>query len=466
MRYAGLMKVWHFDQLLTSQGWRSDMLVSVDEQGSIVAVENETVATYKQAAERVTGPAIAGLVNSHSHAFQYAMAGLAEHLVDGKRDDFWSWRESMYRLALSVDPDHVRSIAAWLYSNMVKLGYTEVVEFHYLHHDRDGRAYADIGEMGVQLCVAAKMAGIRLTLVPVFYQQGGFDQPANERQRRFLCKDLTLYWELVERLGNVTSQYGAKRGVGLHSLRAADELDIVRLFEEAPKNCVRHLHIAEQQIEVDQCLDTWGSRPIEWLMKRVEIDRWFNLVHATHIQNHEIKGLTAAEANIVICPTTEANLGDGFFPLVQYQKKRGHWSIGSDSHVCLNPAEELRLLDYGQRLLMERRNVLCRPAEPDSGELLYRHALLSGRRSMGEFGNEYFQLGQPFSALVFDATHPWIATRSQESLLSSWIYAFDESMLFGTIVGNKWLVKQNRHCAHESLQTCFVNALQELANET
>lgn len=452
------MKDWKFRSVLTEDGWLANGVITTDEDGVIAEVGTQASAKEH---EQVDGIAIPGLVNAHSHAFQYAMAGTTEFANPGQRDNFWSWRESMYALALRLNPEQVEAIASWLYAGMARMGYTEVVEFHYLHHNPDGQPYNDPGEMGVALCEAARNAGLHLTLVPVYYQQGGFDLPANERQRRFVFPDRDLYWRLCDRLKEVTQQYGMNHGIGLHSLRAASQSDTVALFKEAPDDCVRHIHIAEQQKEVIDCVQKWGARPVEWLNEHVELSHWFNLIHATHIQRHEIEAMTKAGCNAVLCPSTEGNLGDGFFPLAQFHRNKGHWSIGSDSHVCLNPAEELRWLDYGQRLLQERRNLLCRGEDNDSARIMFDGALSGGRRACGRFDARYFAPGTRFDAFVIDRNHPLIATRPKKAL-ATWIYVFDQDMLLGTICRGNWVCRNGQHHRAKALQANYTKTVSAL----
>ncbi|MCB1043108.1 MAG: formimidoylglutamate deiminase [Acidobacteria bacterium] len=456
--YALGMKDWVFDGVLTENGWMSPGVVSVDEHGRIAGVQS---TSQREVIERVAGFAIPGLVNGHSHAFQYAMAGLAEHAAGNTEDDFWSWRESMYQLALNVDVEQVKAIAGWLYGQMLRFGYTTVVEFHYLHHNKDGSHYEPQIKMAVALCEAARDAGIHLVLVPVYYRLGGFGAPAKDHQRRFLFQDVAAYRRFIDDLIAVVPQFDAELGMGLHSLRAAGRREVIDLFSHVPERMVRHLHISEQQSEVDDCLSMWGARPVEWLVNNVDVGPWFSLVHATHIQDHEVKALCQSQANVVICPTTEANLGDGFFPMHAYQKGGGHWCIGSDSHVGLNPAEELRWLDYGQRLLQEKRNVFCRNGVTDSASWMFTQALMGGRRATGHFDRSFFSVGLPFDALILDSGHPLMATRDS-SRLATWVYAFDPQMLMGTVKSGQWWVRHGEHRHQSTLQASFVDRVQSL----
>ncbi|MDJ0842195.1 MAG: formimidoylglutamate deiminase, partial [Acidobacteriota bacterium] len=374
------MKTWQFQGILTETGWLLPGWVQLDDTGNILAVGQ---GEAPEDAHRIAGYALPGFQNAHSHAFQYAMAGIAEHLT-APDDDFWSWREAMYRLALSIDPDDMEAIAAMLYAEMVRHGYTSVAEFHYLHHAPDGKPYADPAEMGARLVAAAERAGIRLTLVPVFYQTGDFGKPALPEQRRFIFPDLDAWRGHLEASAAVTARSpNAALGGGLHSLRAARPEDVAAIFEAVPQGAPKHIHIAEQTKEVDTCLKVLGKRPVEWLMEHVDLDDTFHLVHATHMTEEETRAVARSGASVVLCPSTEGNLGDGFFNLPTYLAEGGSFSIGTDSHIGLSPMEELRWLDYGRRLFNRKRNVLCMRAGQDSGAIAYGKSLLGGRRAMG-----------------------------------------------------------------------------------
>jgi formimidoylglutamate deiminase len=399
-------------------------------------------------------------MNAHSHAFQYAMAGVAEYLPrEAGRDDFWSWREKMYALAMSVEPDAMEAIAGMLYGEMARHGYTAVAEFHYLHHAPDGRPYADQAEMGRRLIAAAKSAGIKITLIPIFYRMGGFGQAPQARQIRFLSPTVEAYQRLLEVSAEaVKGEAHARLGWGIHSLRAATTEDFSSLLGDAPAALPFHLHIAEQRKEVEACEAYLGARPIRWLLENHRVDGRFHLVHATHCDPDEARDLAKSGAHVVLCPSTEGNLGDGFFPLRAYLEAGGRWSIGTDSHVGLSFCEEIRWLDYGQRLRHEKRGIFCLEAGDDSGELALRQAILGGRAAMG-FEEMPFALGQPFDAVVYDAHHPLLAMAPQARRLSSLVYASDTSAILGTITDGRWIVRQQRHHALDTLRQRFLSVL-------
>ncbi|MEN6539741.1 MAG: formimidoylglutamate deiminase, partial [Mizugakiibacter sp.] len=323
-----------------------------------------------------------GMPNLHSHAFQRAMAGLAERR--GRDDDsFWSWRETMYAFAGRVGPDELRAIAAQLYVEMLKAGYTQVCEFHYLHHRPDGTPYAPAEAMSLALVEAAREAGIGLTLLPTLYMTGGFDgRPLSERQRRF-GHAVDAFLALVERLRKHEGPM-LRVGIALHSLRAVPEAALREvLAAEVARQCPIHIHIAEQLGEVQDCLAVRRARPVEWLLDHAPVDARWCLVHATHMTEQETRGVAARGAVAGLCPTTEANLGDGLFRLGEYLDAGGRLGIGSDSHISVSPVEELRWLEYGQRLQTRHRNVAARTPGASVGETLWAAALDGGARASG-----------------------------------------------------------------------------------
>lgn len=455
------MKHFRFDGLWDGATWLEPAVVSVDDSGRIRQMSNQIVG--KGEVIDVGGFALPSFQNAHSHAFQYAMAGTAEYLR-GKDDDFWSWREAMYKLALSMTPDDVEAVATMLYAEMLRHGYTHVAEFHYLHHDLDGKPYSDLAAMGRALIRAAKATGMQLTLVPMFYNRGGFGQEPNDGQRRFISKDRDAYWRLVEATAAAAKVGGRARiGVGLHSLRAAKAVDTKALVREAPKDLPFHIHIAEQQKEVKACFEHYGDRPVAWLLDNTPVDERFHLVHATHVNQEEWRGIIKAGAHVVLCPSTEGNLGDGFFPLQPFHASGGRWSIGTDSHVGLSPMEELRWLDYGQRLRMEKRNVLATKPEEDSGVVALERAWRSGRAAMGDAYDEaFFRKGLFFNAVVYDAQAPLLATVPAARRVSVILYASDVSHVTATISAGQQVVRHGRHEQQDAFNANFKKALLSL----
>lgn len=446
------MKNYRFKALLQNHGWIENACISLDESGKIVSI------SQKKDGEFIDGYAIPAFQNAHSHAFQYAMAGLAENHFS-TADDFWSWREAMYSLALNLNPEQIKTIAAMLYAEMLRHGYSNVAEFHYLHHDKNGEPYANLAETGTALIEAAKETGIKITLIPIFYQKGGFGIEPNERQRRFISKTFDDYACLSKASESACKTYeNANIAVGIHSMRGVETQDILRAANELPKDIPFHLHVSEQLKEVEDCINFLGKRPVEWLLENIDLNERFHLVHATHLTENETEKLAKSGANVVLCPTTEGNLGDGIFPLRDYQKFGGNWSIGTDSHVSLNPLEELRLLDYGQRLITHKRNTFTDEKFSDSGLFAITKATISGRRAMNNFDTEFFEVGKPFDACVVSANEPLLANVKLENLASTIVYTTDASQIYGTFVNGK-LIRRDEN--YEKIKERFIETVKD-----
>jgi formimidoylglutamate deiminase len=458
------MKVYHFKGLLQHTGWLKNASVTINLEGLITKIS--TFDPTDTSLDIINGFALPGFQNAHSHAFQYAMAGLAEkHGVHGGHDDFWGWREAMYQLALGVDPDQMEAIATMLYAELVRHGYTNVAEFHYVHHDKNGKPYANRAEMGSRLIEAAKTAGIGITLIAIFYQKGGFGQEPNERQRRFISPTIDDYLQLLEASLKACSQYRqAKIGMGVHSMRGVEPSDIVEIARSGPQDIPFHIHVSEQLKEVADSLQYLGKRPVEWLLENIGLSDRYHLIHATHLNDSETIGIAKSKAHVVLCPSTEGNLGDGLFPLRKYQQEGGKWSIGTDSHIGLNPIEELRILDYGQRLISHKRNTYTSPKQDDSGMYAITMATRSGRMAMGNNSSEFFKIGEYLNATLIDASSPLIATTSVENLASTLVYASDSSMYLGTISHGKMLPNTQDSDTRQDIIEKFKTAITQLKN--
>ncbi len=380
---------------------------------------------------RAAGPVLPGMPNLHSHAFQRGFAGLTEYrsVTQGGdpagADSFWSWRTQMYRFAQRLSPDTLEAIATQLYIEMLRAGYTSVCEFHYVHHDIGGKPYADAAEMSVRLLRAADRAGIGMTLLPVLYQTAGFgDKPPLAEQRRFL-HDTDAMLKLLERLAPACAQHGARLGLAPHSLRAVPQQSLMHalagLHVMDPTAPV-HIHIAEQQREVDDCIAWTGIRPVEWLLDHAEVDARWCLVHATHMDWDERRRLAHSGAVAGICPTTEANLGDGVFEAAPYLAQHGAWGIGSDSHASVSVAEELRMFEYGQRLALQQRNVLASESHMQVADRLYLEAVSGGARASGR-AVAGLAPGQQADFVVLDGSHPTLAGLDGAQALSTHVFA-------------------------------------------
>lgn len=453
------MKYFHFTALWQEGGWLSPAYVGVDSKGSITYLSN-TAPKESVALEPVAGLALPGFQNSHSHAFQYAMAGMAEKHEPGSSDDFWSWREAMYQCALTMDPDQMEAVATMLYSEMLRHGYTSVAEFHYLHHDKKGKPYANLAEMGERLVAAAKTAGIKITLIPVFYQKGGFNKEPFPRQIRFISRTVDDYFQLLDDTAHlVSSSDHARLGISVHSLRAVDEKDILKTVQQGPQQIPFHLHAAEQLKEVDDCVEHWRKRPVEWILENLPLNERFHLVHCTHLNDAEVKGLAESKANVVLCPGTEGNLGDGIFRLSDFARLGGHWSIGTDSHISLNPLEDLRWLDYAQRLITHKRNTF-----DDGASVLIQKVLQSGRRAMGFAADKNFEIGKPFDAVIYNSKSPLITRSAQNYWLPSIVYAGGAAEVYGTVVNGQWVIQNQEHANAHRIRSEFRTVINQITS--
>jgi len=400
--------------------------------------------------------ALPGMSNLHSHAFQRAMAGLAERRGPGD-DSFWTWRETMYGFTSRIGPDELRSIAAQLYVEMLKAGYTHVCEFHYLHNAPDGAPYADHAAMSRAIIEAAREAGIGLTLLPVLYMTGGFDgRPLSDRQRRFGLS-VDAYLDLLESLCALESP-GMRVGIALHSLRAVPEAAMREvLTSPLARNRVIHIHIAEQIGEVQDCLGIRGARPVQWLFDHADVDARWCLVHATHLDDSEMHAIAKSGAVAGLCPTTEANLGDGLFPLANYLDANGVLGVGSDSHISVSPVEELRWLEYGQRLATRHRNIAARKPGASVGETLWEAALRGGRRAAG------LRESSERDVIVLDDTSPLLAARDEASVLDAFLFAGNTPLVRDVMAGGEWMVRDFHHRAEDRIAADYRAAVEALA---
>ena len=434
------MTVWQIESLLGFSGWQNQVTVATDEQGIIQSIEPQKDCHKPD--QRISGAVIPGQINGHSHAFQFAMAGCAEGPAGGGHGDFWKWRQAMYSLAEQVSPDHLQSIAELLYSEMLRRGITHVVEFHYLHHQVNGSPYENPAETSLRLIAAAATTGIGITLIPIFYQTSNFGKPALPEQMRFTCKSIEQYFELISAVeSSAPAKSGAITGAGVHSLRAASASDIQTIFSQFNDRPL-HLHVAEQQQEIVDCQNFYRKRPVEWCLENLDISENCSLVHATHLTASEIKSLAKSDATVVICPSTEANLGDGFFSFAAYVQAGGYFSIGTDSHIRVDFFEDLRWLNYGMRLQTQRR-LLETPFDDPHAYL--KAAWQGGLRSSGRKAKDYFAVGQPFDAVELDLSHPMFIGKKQDHWCAALVYGSDASAISRTISKGSVVVEDGKH---------------------
>jgi formimidoylglutamate deiminase len=452
------MPAYFVDRALLPDGWASQVRLEVDAAGVISSVQAGACA---EGAQSLAGALLPGMPNLHSHAFQRAMAGLAE-VAGNPNDSFWTWRELMYRLVGKISPDDLETIARQLYIEMLKAGYTSVAEFHYLHHNADGTPYADPAELALRISRAAASAGIGLTLLPVLYSHGGFGgQAPAQGQRRFI-HSTDSYLQLQQTLAPALARQPAQQlGLCFHSLRAVIPEQISQVLAASPSEGPVHIHIAEQQKEVDDCLAWSGSRPLQWLFDHAPVNERWCLVHATHADPDEVSRMANSGAVAGLCLTTEANLGDGLFPAVNYFAAGGRWGIGSDSHVSLSVVEELRWLEYGQRLRDQRRNRLHGPRSPQVGQTLYQGALAGGAQALGQPIGQ-LQAGARADWLLLDANDPYLATASNEAVLGRWLFAGSDRQVRDVMVAGRWVVRDGQHPGEAESLPAFARTLKAL----
>jgi formimidoylglutamate deiminase len=445
----------HFEQALLPAGWRQNVRVSVAD-GRIAGIAEDAAP---QAGDERHAVALPGLPNLHSHAFQRGMAGLAEQRGAGE-DSFWTWRQVMYRFLDRLTPEDVAAIAAQAYVEALESGVTRVGEFHYLHHDRDGAAYADPAAMAAAIAAAAAETGIGLTLLPVFYAHSGFGGAApTEGQRRFVST-LDGYARLHEACGKaIFGLPDSVLGMAPHSLRAVTEAELAELLALVPEGPA-HIHVAEQTAEVDACLAWSGARPVEWLLDHAPVDARWCLVHATHMTGAEARRLAESGAVAGLCPITEANLGDGLFPAEPFLAAGGRFGVGSDSNVLIDAAEELRWLEYGQRLLRRGRNLWPRAPGESCGMALYRGALAGGAQALG--ADCGIAPGHAADLITLAADHPGLAARVGEALVDGWIFAAGRGAIDTVWRQGAKVVSGGRHHAREAVAARFRSCLARL----
>ena len=457
------LRTVYCERALLPEGWAERVVITIDAAGIITKVSQDE-PRVPLTAESPRGVVVPGVPNCHSHAFQRAMVGLAEQRA-GASDSFWSWRDAMYRLLEHIGPDELQAVAEQLYVEMLKQGYTSVAEFHYLHHSENGMPYDDPAEMSQRVIAAAQSAGIHITHLPVLYCYSDFGaRPPQQSQRRFVHSP-AHYLDLQQRLHSIyKGQRNVRLGGAPHSLRAVSEpglREAIEGLDELDSSAPIHIHIAEQEREVEGSLAHTGVRPLAWLLDHFDVGARWCLVHATHIDDSERVRLAASGAVAGLCPTTEANLGDGIFPATDYLGAGGCMAIGSDSQVTVDPAQELRLLEYGQRLSLRRRAALASSAQPSVGEYLFRHAIAGGAQALGISAGA-IAAGARADLVVLDDNHPGLYGKQRAMLLDSWVFGCNSTPVKDVMVAGEWRVRDGTHCQEEPVAMRFRAAIDRL----
>jgi formimidoylglutamate deiminase len=439
-------------------GWRRNVVISVDPAGDIVDVSPDDVVST---ARLVSGPARPRKPNQHRHAYQRSMAAQPERLTDNA-DSFWTWRETMYEHASRMSPECLNAVAAQCYADMLKAGYTAVCEFHYLHNQPDGTPYGERATMCQALIDAASTAGIGLTLLPTLYQTSDFGgAPPTPRQRQFVLAT-DQYLDLIDELSRTHAQSPqVEIGIALHSLRAVPPDALRTVLDSLPAIETIHIHVAEQEREVAAAQQHLGARPIEWLIEHARVDRRWCLVHATHATHAELKAVAASDAVIALCPTTEANLGDGHFPLHSWMAAGGAFAIGSDSHISLSPIEELRWLEYQARLHSKHRNVLATDSEASSGAMLWHHACAAGTQATARNVGA-IEAGRRADIVVIETNGPLFVGREDNQLMDTFVFAGAGHEVRDVMVAGRWLVQEGRHFAETAIAAGYKRAMSKI----
>jgi formimidoylglutamate deiminase len=463
------MAIYRLQSAYLPRGWTRDAHVTVSDHGLITAVEtgpSERADSGAEKIEHVAGVVVPGMPNAHSHAFQRAMAGNAEYRT-GARDSFWTWRQAMYALANRIGPEDLQVVAMQLFIEMLKSGYTSVAEFHYLHRAADGAQSSSAWALWEAIIIAARGAGIGLTLLPTLYQSSDFgSQPLKAEQRRFFL-DTDEFLRGIE--NRINAERGAasctlRTGAAFHSLRAVPLEQLRRAahaLRDIDSSMPIHIHVAEQMLEVTACERATGRRPIELLLDQSLLTNHWCIVHATHATASELQGIADADAVVCVSVSTEANLGDGFFDAARFLRLDGRLCVGSDSQSTVSPSEELRWLEYQQRLRKKRRGVLAARSEAHVGTRLWRDAAHNGARAIGQAVGE-IAVGKRADWLVLDSSHPAMAGAAEDGALDRLLFAGADKAISHVMVGGKWVIKDHRHPADEHVRADFARVMADL----
>jgi len=443
-------------KILTSSGWKENITVEVNADGHI-----EKLGTDTKEYDHHVGCLLPAPVNAHSHSFQRAMSGLTEYRGPNPKDSFWTWRKLMFKFLKQLDPDIVEAVAAFVQMEMLEAGFSTNVEFHYLHHSESGRPYDDIAEMSQRIISAANQSGIGLTLLPVFYQYGGCDLRALEDGQIRFGNNLDQFQTLFQRVSKIleTSSPDTFLGLAPHSLRAVDPKDLIELVNIAGKNPI-HMHLAEQVAEVDEVKEFLGARPVEWVMENLDISNQWCMIHCTQMEPHEVKMLAKTQAVAGLCPITESSLGDGIFEGANWMSNNGNIAIGSDSNVRISLSEELRTLEYSQRLRDRSRAVLAN-SHQSTGRRLFEGICKGGAQAAGR-KTGLIKEGYLADLLALDTNHVDLERHKEDTLLDSYIFSGDDRMISDVWSAGRHLVKDGEHISRTEITRAYKKATKKL----
>jgi formimidoylglutamate deiminase len=457
------MRTLFAPEAMLPDGWARDVAIQIDERGAIAGVRAQQ-AKESAAAEHMGGPVIPGMANLHSHAFQRAMAGLAERM-GSPEDSFWTWRETMYSFIRRIGPTEAHAIAAQLYCELLRNGYTAVAEFHYLHRAPDGKPYARRAEMAFSYIRAAQETGLAITLLPSLYAYANFgEEPLSPAQKRFATQPDDILAMVREIRDACPNNPEVSLGVAPHSLRAVSPAllkDLVAGLDVIDRKAPIHMHVAEQVKEVNDCLAWADQRPVQWLLDNMPVSERWCLVHCTHVSSVETERLAASGAIVGLCPTTEGNLGDGVFPFMRFREKGGKFGIGSDSEVSQTPVEELRWLEYSQRLALRRRNITATPERPAVGSNLWREAASGGGKALGRPMGAIAP-GMRADLVVLDSNHVNLDGRQGDRLMDALLFSGNERLVKHVMVGGKWIVRDGHHPDEAAIEARYRQVQKQL----
>lgn len=450
-----MQSIWA-EQVLTSNGWLKNTRIDLGEDGHIMDVVENAPKSGVAVGTLLPAPA-----NVHSHSFQRAMAGMTEQRGDDPNDNFWSWRRLMYKFLNHLTPEHIEAIAAFVQMEMLEAGFGASAEFHYLHHQADGTPYDNIAELSDRIAAAAEQSGIGLTLLPVLYQYGGCDErPLGDGQVRFGNSD-TQYAKLVDKAMDGLKHLpdDTRIGIAPHSLRAVNQSGLnAAIALDVPGPI--HIHAAEQDAEVEDVKSHWGLRPVEWLLEHHDIDSRWCLIHATQMEEHETLGVAKSGAVVGLCPITEANLGDGIFDGIRYIKADGHFGIGSDSNIRISLSEELRLLEYSQRLVSRNRAVLAIPTQ-STGRVLLQGAAIGGARAT-QRGSGQIEIGALADLCALSSDHIDLVDKTGDETLDSYIFAGDDNMVTDVWSAGRHMVKYGQHTNRAAIENRYRETMRSI----